>query len=122
MPTERSIPPVMMTNVTPSASTPLTQVAARFPEVAGKIEVTDVVTPITYERYCNAWRGAWMTWTNRQKGVPQYFPGTLPSLGNFILAGMWTLPPGGLPGAGASGRFAAHRICLWNGMDLKTAE
>jgi phytoene desaturase len=92
----------------------------RYPEAEGKIETTDVVTPVTYERYCNAWRGAWMTWTNMNKDVPRYYPGVLPGLENFIMAGMWTMPPGGLPGAGAAGRFAAHRLCLQNGIEFKT--
>ena len=82
----------------------------RFPEAEGHIEVTDVVTPVTYERYCNAWRGSWMTWGNGSKDVPQYFPGQLPGLKHFIMAGIWTLPPGGLPSAAASGRFAAQRL------------
>jgi phytoene dehydrogenase-like protein len=84
----------------------------RFPEAEGHIEVTDVVTPVTYERYCNAWRGSWMTWGNGSKDVPQYFPGQLPGLEHFIMAGIWTLPPGGLPSAAASGRFAAQRLCM----------
>lgn len=95
-------------------------VIGRFPEADGKIEVTDVVTPVTYEKYCNAWRGAWMTWVKNEEGVPRYYPGILPGLENFIMAGMWTLPPGGLPGAGAAGRFAAHRLCIQNGMQFKT--
>ncbi len=90
----------------------------RFPQAQGKVETTDVVTPMTYERYCNAWRGNWMSWTYRQKEIPSYFPGILPGLENFLLAGLWTLPPGGLPGSGAAGRFAAHRLCLMNGIDF----
>jgi phytoene desaturase len=91
-----------------------------YPEIAGKIEVTDVVTPVTYERFCGAWRGSWMTWVRGGKDIPQYFPGVLPGLENFIIAGMWTLPPGGLPGAAGAGRFAAQRLCLQNGMVFKT--
>lgn len=93
----------------------------RYPEARDKVEVTDVVTPKTYERLCGAWRGSWMSWGRGGKEVPQYYPGVLPGLANFILAGMWTLPPGGLPGAGASGRFAAHRLCMMEGMEFKTA-
>jgi phytoene dehydrogenase-like protein len=92
----------------------------RFPEAEGKIEETDVVTPLTYERYCNAWRGSWMTWTRGGKDVPQYHPGVLPGLENFIMAGMWTLPPGGLPGAASAGKFAAQRLCIQNGIPFKT--
>ena len=91
----------------------------RFPEAEGKIEKTDVVTPETYARYCNAWRGSWMTWGNGSKDIPRYFPGMLDGLDGFIMAGMWTLPPGGLPGAAASGRYAAHRICLKEGIGFK---
>lgn len=90
-----------------------------YPEIEGHIEVTDVVTPMTYVRYCNAWRGAWMTWVSGGKEVPRYFPGVLPGLDNFIIAGMWILPPGGLPGAGAAGRFAAHRLCIQNHIEFK---
>ena len=91
----------------------------RHPEAEGKIETTDVVTPMTYVRYCNAWRGSWMSWGGG-KDVPRYHPGLLEGLDNFIMAGMWTLPPGGLPGAAASGRFAAHRLCIREGIPFKT--
>ena len=92
----------------------------RFPETAGKIEVTDVVTPMTYERYCNAWRGSWMSWMGGGREVPQYHSGVFPGLDNFIMAGMWTLPPGGLPGAATAGKFAAQRLCIQNEMEFKT--
>lgn len=91
----------------------------RYPQAKGKIEKADVVTPMTYVRYCNAYRGAWMTWDSGP-GVPRYHSGELPGLENFLMAGMWTLPPGGLPGACAAGRFAAHRLCLKEGMAFRT--
>ena len=98
----------------------LQQLYARFPEARGKVEITDVVTPMTYVRYCDAWRGNWMSWTKRVKPVPNYFPGLLPGLENFMMAGLWTLPPGGLPGSGTAGRFEAHRLCLMNGIEFRT--
>ncbi len=94
----------------------------RYPEAAGKVEVTDIVTPVTYQKYCNAWRGSWMTWMSASKEIPQYYPGVLPGLDNFIMAGMWTMPPGGLPGAAAAGKFAAQRLCMQNGMEFKTEQ
>jgi phytoene desaturase len=96
------------------------QLSERFPETIGKVEVTDVVTPVTYEHYCAARRGAWMTWVGVNDDIPKYYPGVLPGLDNFIMAGMWTLPPGGLPGAAVSGKFAAHRLCIQNGIPFKT--
>jgi phytoene dehydrogenase-like protein len=97
----------------------ISEIKKCYPGIEGKIEVTDVVTPVTYARYCNAWRGTWMTWVKRDKAIPQYFPGVLPGLENFIIAGMWTMPPGGLPGAAAAGRFAAQRLCIQNGMTFQ---
>lgn len=94
----------------------------RYPQIEGKIEATDVVTPMTYEKYCNAWRGAWMSWGKPCKDIPQYYPGVLEGLSNFIMAGMWTQPPGGLPGAAMAGRFAAYRLCAWEGRDFKTGQ
>jgi len=88
----------------------------RYPQAEGKIEVTDVVTPMTYVRYCDAYRGAWMSWGDGGKDIPRYHAGELPGLENFLMAGMWTLPPGGLPGAAMAGRFAAHRICIREGV------
>ncbi|MBN2558595.1 MAG: NAD(P)/FAD-dependent oxidoreductase [Clostridia bacterium] len=87
-----------------------------YPEAEGRIEKIDVVTPETYVRYCNAWRGSWMSWGSGSKDIPRYFPGLLDGLDGFIMAGMWTLPPGGLPGAATAGRFAAHRICIKEGI------
>ncbi len=92
----------------------------RYPQTDGKIETIDVVTPMTYVRYCDAWRGAWMTWP-QGKGVPQYFPGKLEGLDGFLLASMWAMPPGGLPSAAAAGRFAAHRLTLAEGREFVTA-
>lgn len=94
-------------------------VISRFPELEGKIETTDVATPMTYVRYCNAWRGSWMSWSPGEK-VSSYQSGILPGLEGFIMAGQWTMPPGGLPGAGMAGRFAAQRLCIKEGIEFKT--
>ncbi len=94
-------------------------VISRFPEVEGKIEVTDVATPVTYVRYCNAWRGSWMSWSQGDK-VSSYQSGVLPGLEGFIMAGQWTMPPGGLPGAAMAGRFAVQRLCMKEGIEFKT--
>jgi len=94
-------------------------VISRFPEVDGNIEITDVATPMTYVRYCNTWRGSWMAWSTGEK-VSSYHSGILPKLKGFIMAGQWTMPPGGLPGAGMAGRFAVQRLCIMEGIEFKT--
>lgn len=85
---------------------------ARYPETKGKIEMVDVVTPMTYVRYCDAWRGSWMSFMSTPKSSVRYLPGNLPGLDRFYMAGQWTLPPGGLPGAAMAGRFVIQRLCM----------
>jgi phytoene dehydrogenase-like protein len=99
----------------------ISAVISRFPELDGRIEVTDVATPVTYVRYCNAWRGSWMSWAPGGK-VSSYYSGVLPGLEGFIMAGQWTLPPGGLPGAAMAGRFAVQRLCIRDGIGFRTSQ
>lgn len=96
-------------------------VEEKYPEVKGKIEKVDVATPMTYVRYCNTWRGAWMAWMMTPKANIGYMPGNLPGLGNFYMAGQWTMPPGGLPGAVLPGRWVIYRICKGKGMKFHTS-
>ncbi|GIM30277.1 hypothetical protein CPJCM30710_29430 [Clostridium polyendosporum] len=87
------------------------RIVERFPELLGKFEVIDVTTPVTYERYCGAYRGAWMSFAITPKGKFISHSGILKGLNNFYMAGQWTLLPGGLPSALVSGKFAVQRIC-----------
>lgn len=98
-------------------------VESRYPEAKGKIEQADVATPMTYVRYCNAWRGAWMSFmtTPRNKGMMSYMPGNLPGLERFYMAGQWTMAPGGLPVAALAGRWAIQRICKLENKKFVTA-
>jgi phytoene dehydrogenase-like protein len=83
----------------------------RYSETRSKIEIVDVATPMTYVRYCNAWRGAWMSWMMTPKIKIRYHSGKLKGLNNFYLTGQWTMPPGGLPGAVMTGKWTIQRIC-----------
>jgi phytoene desaturase len=94
----------------------------RYPETKGKVETVDVVTPMTYVRYCDAWRGAWMSFMTTPKQKTRYLPGNLPGLERFYMAGQWTLPPGGLPGAVLTGRWVIQRVVLGLGRKFMTAE
>ncbi len=83
----------------------------QFPDICGKIEVIDVATPMTYVRYCNAWRGAWMSWMLSPNSKIHFHTGKLKGLKNFFLTGQWTMPPGGLPIALVTGKWTIQRIC-----------
>jgi phytoene dehydrogenase-like protein len=94
---------------------------SRYPETKGKIEQVDVATPMTYVRYCNAWRGAWMSFmsTPESAGGSNDSTGMLPGLSRFCMTGQWTMPPGGLPGAGLSGKWTIQRICRDSKVEFK---
>jgi phytoene dehydrogenase-like protein len=83
----------------------------RFPGISDQIEVVDVATPVTFERYTGTWQGFFMGWKTAA-GVPRIQKTkTLPGLSNFYMAGMWVEPTGGLPSAAKSGRDVLQIIC-----------
>lgn len=83
----------------------------RFPDICGRIEVIDVATPMTYVRYCNSWKGAWMSWMVSPNSKIRYHTGKFKGLKNFYQTGQWILPPGGLPVAVVTGKWTIQRIC-----------
>lgn len=78
------------------------------------ITLIDVTTPLTYERYNNAYRGSYMSFitTEHSKGLMR--PGLVKGLKNFVIAGQWLMAPGGLPIAVFTGKHAAIRVCKMN--------
>ena len=85
-------------------------VCAKYPQAAGNIEVIDIATPLTYERYTGAYHGSWMSFMRKGYKQTQY-PGFLKSIKNVYFAGHRMISPGGLPVALASGRTAAQLVC-----------
>jgi phytoene dehydrogenase-like protein len=95
----------------------------RFPGFAEKVEMRDVATPLTYERYTGNWKGSTFGWRittdtfklhicwQHVSVLPHYLPKTLPGLRNFYMAGQWLDPGGGLPVVAISGRNAIQLIC-----------
>ena len=81
-----------------------------FPEVKDTMEYLDAWTPLTYERYCNAYHGSYMSFVTTPYGKQIKMKGQLKGIKNLYVAGQWTNSPGGLPVAVASGKFAVQRI------------
>lgn len=82
----------------------------KYPSLDGHVKAIDVVTPVTYERYVNAYKGGYMPFSLTTKSVMLMHKGTISGLKNLYLAGQWTQMPGGLPIAVMSGKFALQRI------------
>lgn len=81
-----------------------------FPELKGNIEFLDAWTPLTYDRYMNAYHGSYMSFVTTPRGKQIRSKGQLKGIKNLYVAGQWTNSPGGLPVAAASGKFAIQRI------------
>lgn len=79
-----------------------------IPQTKGKVVVTDVATPLTYQRYCGTHEGSYMSDWLPRTSVPnapnRYRKG-------LYFAGQRTAYSGGLPPSVVSGRLAARRLC-----------
>ena len=84
---------------------------ATYPELSEDVEVIDVITPCTYERYLNSRHGCFQGFVHTANGKSLMQKGIIKGLDGFILGGQWILQSGGLPPAVMTGRFSALRIC-----------
>jgi phytoene dehydrogenase-like protein len=100
------------------------QIDGWYPGFSSKVEMVDVVTPLTFVRYTGNWKGSYMTWLLDSKFMRthRYVPMRVPGLENFFLSSMWTKPPGGIPGAAMAGRDAAQLLCHDEGRRFETSK
>lgn len=88
----------------------IAQISEKFPQIKDKVEVWDVATPLTYERYIHSYKGSWMS--NLAKGgTAKGYPLKSQSIDNLYFAGQRLRAPGGLPVAVESGRSAVQYLC-----------
>jgi phytoene dehydrogenase-like protein len=83
----------------------------KFPGLSEEVEVVDVATPITFERYTGNWKGAYEGWLPTTENYGKTLKNRLPGLENFYLIGQWTVPGGGVPIAIISGRQVISDLC-----------
>jgi phytoene dehydrogenase-like protein len=86
----------------------------RFPGISSQVEVTDVATPLTFERYTGNWKGSfegWLITPENSKVLMKPMSQVLPDLKNFYMCGQWVEPGGGLPTAIMSGRRLIKKLC-----------
>ena len=86
-----------------------------IPEIKNAVAVTDMATPLTYERYCGTFEGSYMTdWPpfSRLYHAPiRYREG-------LYFTGQRTAYSGGLPPAAQSGRTTAQTVCRDLGLEF----
>ena len=85
--------------------------ARRIPEIHNRIETVDVSTPATVHRYTGNWQGSMEGWMPVPSAGFKPLPNMLPGLNNFIMAGHWIMPGGGLPSGLMTARSAIKIIC-----------
>ena len=95
------------------AATVAEELDKKYPGFIQSIEVTDVLSPMTYVRYTGNYRGSYMTWVMTPHLLKNFrlVKKTLPGLKNFWLSGMWVLPPGGVPSGAKASRDIIQVIC-----------
>lgn len=95
----------------------------RFPGLGRCVEVTDVSTPLTVERYTGNWRGlqAWMPPGNPMGALLKgAFMTSLPGLDGFFMAGQWACGMIGLSTAASAGRRLVRSLCRRYGRSFVT--
>jgi phytoene dehydrogenase-like protein len=83
----------------------------RVPGIRQKVEMRDVATPVTWERFTGNWRGAYEGWLPSTNQMMRQMKKTLPGLDGFYMIGQWTTPGGGLPPAVSSGCHVVQILC-----------
>ena len=82
----------------------------KFRILKDDLELLDVVTPMTFVRYTNAYHGAYMPWSITHKNTMLLHDGKIRGIKNLILSGQWLQMPGGIPIAICTGKYAIDRI------------
>jgi phytoene dehydrogenase-like protein len=99
----------------------LDQLAPRFPGLRGQVEVIDVATPVTIERYTGNGRafqgslGIPLTGFLTGRGIVRRLPG----LARFYMVGQWAGFPG-LPWVAGMGRSLVQHLCRQDGRPFVT--
>ena len=93
----------------------------RFRGLKELIEMTDIATPVTFERYTGNWRGCYEGFMPTPKSQLLTMKKTLPGLSNFYMIGQWVSPGGGLPSGVMTGRHITQILCNRDGRRFTTS-
>lgn len=95
------------------------KVICKYPELREVIEILDVWTPVTYNRYVNAYKGAYMSFFHTKGTKNIRLKGSIPGISNVFIGSQWFMTPGGLPCAAVGGKFAVQRIMKEEGRNIR---
>lgn len=95
----------------------------RFPGIGAQVEMIDVATPLTFERFTGNWKGSFegfMITPQNANVILKPMSQRLPGLENFYMCGQWVEPGGGVPTGVMSGRRLLQALCKEDGRRFTT--
>lgn len=99
----------------------INQLEKLYPGIRNDIEVIDIATPLTLERYTGNWKASYEGWLPDADNPPPRIAKFLPGLNNFYMIGQWTNPGGGLITSAKDGRDIIYYICKQAKKTFKTS-
>ncbi|HHX66304.1 MAG TPA: NAD(P)/FAD-dependent oxidoreductase [Chloroflexi bacterium] len=93
-----------------------------MPGLREDVEMVDVATPLTVERFTGNWRGL-QAWSPEDDGLTALFKevaSTLPGLQDFYMVGQWARGSIGLSTVAEGGRSLIRRLCKEDGREFVT--
>ncbi|MGZ7159919.1 MAG: phytoene desaturase family protein [Methanobacterium sp.] len=95
----------------------------RFPGIKEQVEIYDVTTPATVERFTRNFHG-WQPWPVQEGELKTMMSGlskTLPGLQNFHMVGQWASAMIGISNAAVMGRNLIKELCKKDKKKFKTS-
>jgi phytoene dehydrogenase-like protein len=77
-----------------------------YPGIKDSIEVVNVATPLTDIKYTGVYQAAYEGFMPTKSNMNKILNPIIKGLDNFMLAGQWLFPGGGLPPSALSGKWA----------------
>jgi len=94
-----------------------------MPGIEDKIEMVDIMTPATMNRYTNTWKGSAQGWfPGKNLAAPSPVGPQLPGLKNFYYTSQWRVPGGGLPVCVKTARDLVQTLCHEHGIPFRTTK
>jgi phytoene dehydrogenase-like protein len=103
------------------AAAVVSMLEGRFPGISKQVEMVDVATPVTFERYTGNWKGCYEGFLTTPKTQRMQMSKTLPGLDGFYMVGQWVSPGGGLPSGVMTGRHVTQLLCKRDGRRFTTS-
>lgn len=86
------------------------RIIRRFPELEGRLVLLGTYSPVTFTKWCGAYKGAYMSFFQQKGSKSITVKNSIRGLSNVFLASQWLTTNGGLPIAVTSGKFAVDAL------------